>query len=236
MEGYVYIMTNVAMPGLVKIGSTKRSPEERRRELSRPSGVPANFIVAYEVFTTDLKFLEKSIQDKLYSFRVNRNKEFFKISLKDAIALLSRGATEIRLRDTQKQSGVSETFDVYEAIEILEALKAKYPGMLREGFVSVRIYQTKVRCYLETTTLELLGDPGDDWLENMKIFRMDLGYIVGNDDPENFELLFNPADPVAANARKFLEDFDEYSILMSGCEVFNSWGEEQVSKKYQSKR
>ena len=39
-EGWVYILTNEAMPGLVKIGYTMNDPAIRAEELSSDTGVP----------------------------------------------------------------------------------------------------------------------------------------------------------------------------------------------------
>ena len=44
MLGYVYVMSNVAMPGLYKIGCTSRNPYERASDLYS-TGVPAPFVV-----------------------------------------------------------------------------------------------------------------------------------------------------------------------------------------------
>jgi len=230
MEGYVYILTNEAMPGLLKIGSTKRSPEQRRRELSQPTGIPIDFHIAYEIFCSEMATLEDYLHGSLGSSRINNRREFFRYDLYKAIELLRNKAEEIRLDSHFKQSGVNEMFDTYEAIEILGGLKLKYPGLIREDLISVRIYQTKLRCYLETTAQKTYGDDDDRCLRDIKIHRMDLGYIAGNDDPENFILFFNPSRPVSENARKFIEDFDGDDILMSGCELFNSYGEEVVTK------
>ena len=46
-EGIVYVLTNEAMPGIVKIGRTSGDTVERRvAELSRATGVPLPFRVA----------------------------------------------------------------------------------------------------------------------------------------------------------------------------------------------
>lgn len=45
--GYVYILENDSFKDLVKIGSTKYDGHKRARELSRSSGVPTPFRVAY---------------------------------------------------------------------------------------------------------------------------------------------------------------------------------------------
>ena len=46
----VYILTNEAMPGLIKIGYTDNTIEKRMKELSRHSGVPLPFTCYYADF------------------------------------------------------------------------------------------------------------------------------------------------------------------------------------------
>jgi T5orf172 domain len=49
--GYVYFMTNPAMPGHTKIGMTRLHPDERARELSRGTASPRPFkAIAFEWF------------------------------------------------------------------------------------------------------------------------------------------------------------------------------------------
>ncbi len=43
MAGYVYVMSKRHLPGLVKIGRTEHHPTASDTELSRPTGVPAEF-------------------------------------------------------------------------------------------------------------------------------------------------------------------------------------------------
>lgn len=44
-HGFVYILGNFRMPGLYKVGFTLQSPFERAEQLSRATGVPADFDV-----------------------------------------------------------------------------------------------------------------------------------------------------------------------------------------------
>lgn len=86
-HGYVYILINASMPGLIKVGMTTRSVEERAEELSRATGVPTAFVVAYKVEVNDCesgeKYVHSVLEDKGY--RVNKNREFFTAPLYVAV-------------------------------------------------------------------------------------------------------------------------------------------------------
>jgi T5orf172 domain/Domain of unknown function (DUF4268) len=86
--GFVYIMTNQTMPGLVKIGSTKLSPEERARQLST-TGVPKPFkVIAFQRFEDELR-AERELQAMFSQKRLHSRREFFETSVEEArIALL----------------------------------------------------------------------------------------------------------------------------------------------------
>lgn len=75
-RGYVYILTNEAMPGLVKIGKTTRSVEQRAAELTH-TGIPFPFDVAAQVYSPDCSELEQLVHAQLAECRVNAQREFF---------------------------------------------------------------------------------------------------------------------------------------------------------------
>lgn len=77
--GYIYILINKSLEGLIKIGSTTLGVKERARQLSSSTGVPTPFIVAYEIYVEDCINFEKQIHNQLSEFRVNPNREFFGI-------------------------------------------------------------------------------------------------------------------------------------------------------------
>jgi hypothetical protein len=114
-EGYVYCMTNEAMPGLVKIGMTCDSPDERARELSSATGVPYPFkvIVCKKVYNPKAK--EAAIHELLseIGFRVNERREFFNCSLKvvDYLFALIDG-TEIQTNSLAQTSAVVRKYAV----------------------------------------------------------------------------------------------------------------------------
>lgn len=84
MFGYIYILSNPYMPGVVKIGRTERDPNERISELSSATGVPAPFVLEYSVSVPDLEMAEKEIHVALSGNRVDDNREFFKVSVEQA--------------------------------------------------------------------------------------------------------------------------------------------------------
>jgi ankyrin repeat protein len=93
-SGYIYILINPSMPGLLKIGKTCRTSDIRAEELSGDTGVPANFIVAFEAPVSDCDAAESEVHRELANFRSNQNREFFKISLRHAVRAVSEIAAK----------------------------------------------------------------------------------------------------------------------------------------------
>ena len=215
------------MPDLLKIGSTKRSTEERKRELSKATGVPLEFQIAYEIFCLDIQELENSIHKDLEAYRINHNREFFRYDLNDAIRIVRAKVEEIQLKFQYEVSGINELLDPYEAIEILSRLKDKFPEMIREEVKSVRMYQTRNRCYLEVTEIKQIAE-----LLDQEITRTDLSFISGEKDPLD-SICFMPSIPVSKNAIKFLKEFDAYSTLMCCDGVFTEEAIQDITNEYQ---
>lgn len=101
MEGdpteIIYVMSNPSIPGLLKIGYTSRSSEERRVELSKMTAAPTPFKVEYEEFKyTRGMDMEREIHNFLGHKRVRvgekglRNKEFFDVTLDEAIEAIKK--------------------------------------------------------------------------------------------------------------------------------------------------
>jgi len=83
-DQWVYILSNPSSPGLLKIGYTKKLPEERARQISSATGVALPYKVewAYQCFNGEM--VEREVHHKLKAQRVNNSKEFFQISLEEA--------------------------------------------------------------------------------------------------------------------------------------------------------
>ena len=80
-SGYVYFLSNKAMPDLIKIGEVHtpgKNPYDRARELYS-TGVPCKFTVEFFIQVDNSKHYEKKIHSLLNGHRFNKSREFFNI-------------------------------------------------------------------------------------------------------------------------------------------------------------
>ena len=86
--GYVYILENPVMSGVVKIGYTNRRPKDRAEELSSGTSVPKEFEVVYKVRVKNPKEKEEEIHSVLSEYRVDEDREFFRVGKGKAISAI----------------------------------------------------------------------------------------------------------------------------------------------------
>jgi hypothetical protein len=80
--GYIYAMSNKSMPGILKIGMTERSIEERLKEANGTfTLIP--FVVEISKYVLNFKEKERCIHQILQSKRVNPKKEFFQVTIEE---------------------------------------------------------------------------------------------------------------------------------------------------------
>ena len=197
-EGYVYILSNDSLNGLLKIGSTTFGAEKRAKQLSYTTALPTPFTVVYEIYVRHYIEFEKAIHRKLDSYRVNPKREFFAVSIDKAIEVI----------DHEKKKPYYEASDTYSAIEILPKLVEKYGTYIDPDIVSAKIYQEIERVYFEYTKYEYIGG----YLKNQYIHRIDLGFIIEDIDKE--DKLFKKEATIEVNVKRFLELDD---ISMANC-------------------
>jgi len=151
--GFIYILENEAIPGLLKIGSTEKHPEERARELTS-TGVPKPFKVVYHWHVFDYQMIEKQIHKVLESqgYRENTKREFFAISTDNAMRLIetiiigseSVGGSENNIEPLSHE-GYYTGYAYYQAIQLplgieqiderrLEELYEKLTKAVRIGY------------------------------------------------------------------------------------------------------
>lgn len=107
-KGFIYIMTNPALKGMVKIGYAK-DVEARRKQLST-TALPYE----YEIYATyetsgnlEDKKLHKMIDNLNPDLRISKNREFFVLAPEDAYELLEAIATISGTKDKLKKVKVA---------------------------------------------------------------------------------------------------------------------------------
>lgn len=86
--GYVYVITNPAMPGLVKIGSTGQNDVKTRMSALFTTGVPLPFQLEFACRAENYKQIEGALHTAFGPSRANPSREFFEIDPVQAVAIL----------------------------------------------------------------------------------------------------------------------------------------------------
>jgi hypothetical protein len=88
MGDVVYVLTNPAMPGLVKIGYTVQSEAQTRIAQLYTTGVPVPFDVVFAASVDNAEKVENALHTAFAPNRINPRREFFRIDPEQAIAIL----------------------------------------------------------------------------------------------------------------------------------------------------
>lgn len=91
MPNIIYVLTNEAMPGIVKVGLTTDSVESRITQLSSHTGVPLPFECYFAAEVADCARLEKTLHQLFSEYRVNPKREFFKVDPEKVVLAISIG-------------------------------------------------------------------------------------------------------------------------------------------------
>lgn len=102
MNQIIYILTNEAMPGYIKIGYTNGSLDERLRQLDR-TGVPLPFEIYYACEVENARVDEYWLHDIFSDKRVRGNREFFKMDPERVVIALRR----IQVRELNKPEPIA---------------------------------------------------------------------------------------------------------------------------------
>lgn len=85
-NGWIYCISNPAMPGLLKIGMTERTPDIRLSEANTSNTwLPMPFILEMAKRVTNPEQKEKTLHKLLeqYTERINPRREFFRVTLEE---------------------------------------------------------------------------------------------------------------------------------------------------------
>lgn len=106
MNEIIYVLTNEAMPGYVKVGRTTNL-KKRIRDLDK-TGVPLPFECFYACTVKNAIFVEKQLHDAFLDSRVRPNREFFLLPPERVISALKLAEIE---NVTPKEDVVETTGD-----------------------------------------------------------------------------------------------------------------------------
>ena len=125
MADIVYVLTNEAMPGLVKVGLTTDSVEARISQLNSHSGVPLPFECYFAAEVHDCSRVEKILHQLFAEFRVNPKREFFRVDPEKVVLAISIG-------DFKEVTPESVAIDTEEQ-QALEKVRARRPNLKLEA-------------------------------------------------------------------------------------------------------
>jgi len=90
VAGYVYVLSNSSMPGLLKIGFTNRKVEERVEELNSATGVPEPFVIEIIYNSDEPEREEKLIHSSFNGNRKSSAREFFELKVEKALESMTK--------------------------------------------------------------------------------------------------------------------------------------------------
>lgn len=124
--GYIYILTNPSMQGLVKVGKTTNTPNQRMSEL-HSTGVPTPFELEFSISVDDCHKAERLAHKTLNYYRVSANREFFRISVKKAIEQILEVIEEFEVIDFRDSHGINKIEEEVRQRKLLkeEAIRQK---------------------------------------------------------------------------------------------------------------
>lgn len=158
MKGWIYVITNKAMPGLVKIGSSNKDPNFRAEELKH-TGSPHPYIVEYEMLTEEPFQIEQKLHKILSSRHRHEGKEWFRCSVEEAVLAIQENADTIlyqkvitpsdknRNLDSSPTSNTG-TFDGTSVAQFksVQGVKVICPNCETSYTVTLRRHETKSIC------------------------------------------------------------------------------------------
>lgn len=124
VKGWVYVISNKAMPGLVKVGYSMKDPELRARELNH-TGAPHPYAVDYEVLVDEPYSIEQGTHRDLSAKREGR--EWFRCTAEEAIAAIThvtKGKRHIETFKRAKREEANRATEERKHAEELERVKA----------------------------------------------------------------------------------------------------------------
>jgi T5orf172 domain len=121
----VYVLTNPAMQGLVKIGYTSDEDANRRIGQLYTTGVPVPFNLEFACRVPNALEVERALHVAFAPHRINPGREFFRIEPMQAIAILKL----LHVQDATSEVSAQPTEIPKSEIEAGEQLRKRRPNL-----------------------------------------------------------------------------------------------------------
>jgi hypothetical protein len=151
-SGIVYVLTNPAMPGMVKIGMCTNIDERLKTLFTTNVPLPFDPVCACKV--DDRRKVEKALQEAFEPDRVHPKREFYSIDPKRAIGLLKLLGTDItkEFADEISKDLSEDDKTAEENFERFEKLRQKRPPL---NFNEMKIPVGAKLVYTKDNTIEV---------------------------------------------------------------------------------
>lgn len=89
IDGFIYVLSNPSLANTLKVGKTNRDVSLRAAELSKSTSMPTPFSIDAYFTSKSTDADERRVHEALSKYRINSNREFFQLSLKEAVEIIS---------------------------------------------------------------------------------------------------------------------------------------------------
>jgi hypothetical protein len=184
--GRVYVLSNPAMPGLLKIGYTMNTVEGRVKELSLATGVPIEFCIEYQVECRDPAGLEAYAHTFFKNKRYNGNREFFSISINDAIDVLRQNAVELLAEDLGDNAKESRQVKIPATLYLVRVNKSKH--IFRLGLIQ-KNQDFLFSDEFKTAVIEMYDRFDSSFFYACELIKSDEFFLSSHDSFEDIKLI-----------------------------------------------
>ncbi len=156
----VYVLTNSAMPGLVKIGRTSQEDANGRIGQLYTTGVPVPFTLEYACKVPTAEEVEKALHIAFAPNRINPRREFFRLEVDQAIAILKL----LHVEDATAEVAHQPTNLDSQSIEAADQLRARRPNLnfIEMGIPVGEVLQSTHGATTVTVVAEIKVKLGED--------------------------------------------------------------------------
>jgi hypothetical protein len=198
-QGFIYILSNVSMPGVYKVGLTTNSVRQRAQELAS-TGVPTEFHAerVFEIEERHLRAVEFHSHRKLKSKNFHQGKEFFRAPLELIVEIVEETIFEITLSKKQDLIGQAEQrISARKNRELIERLKKEHEELVRQVISQENMEGRRREQDKNEFTARALAEAEREAMERIRRIAMaQAGTTDQGDMPWYFTFLFIIIGPI----------------------------------------